>query len=100
MIFIDQNDILGPFDRLSYAVDLCVLPWDCVSGNLLVFLGSFSGDVQCSEHYSVSDGRKLEMCAKFHFHTSTNMEEMQGRGGVGRGGGNSHPPDLYMSPVP
>ena len=50
--------------------------------NLLVFSGSFLGDIQCSEHYSASDCRKLEMCAKFHCHTSTNMEDTQGAEGV------------------
>ena len=94
MIFLDL------FDRLSYAVDLCILPWNCVSGNLLVFLGSFSGDVQCSEHYSTSDRRKLEMCAKFiSIRPLTWKIRRAAEGLKGGGGGSSHPLTHEPSPI-
>ena len=84
MIFFD---LLTGFHT---TVNLCILPLNCALGNPLEVLGSFLGDVQYPEYYSASDRRKLEMCAKFHFHTSTNIEDTQGAEGV------AIPPDLYM----
>ena len=42
-----------PFDRLSYHCRFVHF----------TFVGSFLQDIQCSEHYSASDRKKLEMCA-------------------------------------
>ena len=36
--------------------------------------------LQCPEHYSGSDRKKLDVCAKFHCETSTNVDNTQGGG--------------------
>ena len=106
MIFIDQNDILGPFDRLSYHCRFVHF----------AFVGSFLRDVQCSEHYSASDRKKLEMCAKFSalniivlqtikslkcVHNFISMRPLTWKTRRAAEGRGSHPPDLgpvHMNP--